>query len=280
MGVENTLIFRQRLWVVPLVALMVVVGYGLPAMAQDEPTEEEIQQAIDRPFEDEITVTGSLIPRTDLTALSPVTTMEVEQELTYSGINRIEDLMVSLPQVFASQNSTIANGASGMATIDLRNLGVARTLVLINGRRMAQGDAWQLGASYGPDLNSIPAALVKRVDVLTGGASTVYGSDAVAGVVNFIMDTDFEGFRGGLQYSAYQHNNDNQLAQDINEEAGFTAPSGSTTDGDAINAYFAVGGKFGEGKGHATGYITYRKVDEILKGYRDYVNCSVTDGMN
>jgi outer membrane receptor protein involved in Fe transport len=245
-------------------ATVVMLGFSLPAMAQEEQelTPEQqaaMEQAMERSFEDEITVTGSLIPRVDLEALSPVTTLEVEQELIYSGVNRIEDLVVSLPQVFSSQNSTIANGASGMATIDLRNLGVARTLVLVNG---------------------IPAALVKRVDVLTGGASTVYGSDAVAGVVNFIMDTDFEGFRGGLQYSFYQHDNNNQLAQQINEEAGFTAPSGSTSDGDAINAYFSVGGKFADGKGHAVGYVTYRKINEILKGYRDYVNCSVADGEN
>ena len=120
--------------------------------------------------------------------------------------------MISLPSVFAGQNSTIANGASGTATIDLRYLGSARTLVLINGRRMAGGDAWQGNLSYGPDINSIPGALVKRVDVLTGGASTVYGSDAVAGVVNFVMDTDFEGFRGGVQGSFYQHNNNNPTA--------------------------------------------------------------------
>ena len=265
-----------------LFAVVVMLGFGPIVTAQEtaqEPTEEElVAAAMDRAFEEEITVTGSLIPRADLTALSPVTTLEVEQELTYSGVTRIEDLVVSLPQVFASQNATIANGASGMATIDLRNLGVARTLVLINGRRMGQGDAWQGVASYGADINSIPAALVKRVDVLTGGASTVYGSDAVAGVVNFVMDTDFEGFRGGVQGSFYQHNNNNQLAQQINEEAGFDVPSGSASDGESLNAYFAVGGKFNEGKGHAVGYVTYRKINEVLKGYRDYVNCSVADG--
>jgi len=99
-------------------AMVVMLGFGLPAMAQEqeELTPEQqaaMEQAMARSFEDEITVTGSLIPRVDLEALSPVTTLEVEQELTYSGVNRIEDLVVSLPQVFSSQNSTIANGASG-----------------------------------------------------------------------------------------------------------------------------------------------------------------------
>ncbi len=77
--------------------------------------------------------------------------------------------------------------------------------MLINGRRMPSGDAW----ATAPDLNFIPAALVKRVDILTGGASSVYGADAVAGVVNFILDTDFDGVRGSSSTSAYQHNNNN-----------------------------------------------------------------------
>ncbi len=76
---------------------------------------------------------------------------------------------------------------------------------------------------YAPDLNVIPAPLIKRVDVLTGGASTTYGSDAMAGVVNFVMDTDFEGVRGGVQYSAYNHDNNNKLAQQINTDAVLTS---------------------------------------------------------
>ena len=98
-----------------LLACLAMIGYGLPAMAQDDiPSEDElIAAAMEKSFEEEITITGSLIPRADLTALSPVTVMEVPQELTYSGIVRIEDLVVSLPQVWAGQNSTIANGATG-----------------------------------------------------------------------------------------------------------------------------------------------------------------------
>ena len=264
-----------------LFACLAMIGYGLPAMAQEtqqelEQTEDElIAAAMEKSFEEEITVTGSLIPRADLTALSPVTVMDVSEELTYAGVTRMEDMVKSLPQVFAGQNSTVANGASGTATIDLRYLGVSRTLVLINGRRMASGEGWQGSSNYGPDINAIPAALVKRIDVLTGGASTVYGSDAVAGVVNFVMDTDFEGFRGGVQYSFYNHDNNNQLAQDINAARDFSYPTGSINDGDAINAYFALGGKFADGKGHAMGYITYRNIDEVKKGARDYLNCSV-----
>jgi outer membrane receptor protein involved in Fe transport len=258
-----------------LIGLVAVGLAALPAMAQeaDELTDDMIEQAMERSFEGEVTVTGSLIPRADLTALSPVTVMEVPQELTYSGTVRIEDLITTMPQAFAGQNSTVSNGASGTATIDLRQLGTVRTLVLINGRRLPPGSG--TGFSYAADLNTIPAPLIKRVDVLTGGASTTYGSDAMAGVVNFVMDTDFEGVRGGVQYAGYNHNNNNQLAQDINAAAGFDAPTGSAWDGESINANIALGGKFADGKGHASVYLDYRKLDELTKGQRDYLNCSV-----
>ena len=94
-----------------------------------------------------------------------------------------------LPQVFAGQGSTYANGATGTATVNLRGLGSSRTLVLVNGRRLPAGSP----LIYAADLNQIPAALIKRVEVLTGGASAIYGSDAVAGVVNFVMNDKFTG---------------------------------------------------------------------------------------
>jgi len=253
-----------------LVILLVIGGIGSSAMAQEETAGEEarIEQT---EYTESVTVTGTLIPRPTLDALSPVTVMGVE-EITYSGVSRMEDLMAQLPQAFAGQNSTWANGATGTATVDLRQLGTNRTLVLINGRRMAPGDA---SGIYAPDLNVIPAALVERVDVLTGGASTVYGSDAVAGVVNFVLDTEFEGFRGGVQYSFFNHNNDNATAQRINEEAGFDYPEGYISDGDGWNVNVAWGGKFGDGRGHASAYIGYRDLEAVTKSQRDYLNCSV-----
>ena len=243
---------------------LVIFCVGPFCLAQDaDLTEEQIQEEVDRQaadasFEDEITITGTLIPRPSLDSLSPVTVVDVAEELTLTGTTRIEDLIISLPQVFAGQNSTIANGATGIASIDLRHLGTERTLVLVNGRRLAMGD------QNGSDINAIPAPLVKRVDVLTGGASTVYGSDAVAGVVNFILDTDFTGVRGGVQYSIYQHDNNNQLAQELNEAAGFEVPTGGIWDGQGLAASMAVGGKFAEGRGHASAYIGYREVATSL----------------
>ncbi len=223
---------------------------------------------------EQVQVTGTLIPRPNMEAMSPVTTLEVE-ELTYRGMTRIEDLLTTLPQVFAAQNSTVSNGSSGTATVDLRYLGTNRTLVLLDGRRMGSGDAF----STAPDLNFIPSALVKRVDVLTGGASSVYGADAVAGVVNFVLDRDFTGVRGGVQVSGYQHNNSNQLAQSINQKAGFPYPSGSMWNGGPMDFNVALGGKFADGKGHATVYLDYRYTAAITKDARDYTNCSVLGGM-
>ncbi len=255
---------------------VLLAGLGGPAAWAQDTTDqatvdEAVEQAIDKAFEEEIAVTGSLIPRPTLEALSPVTVMGPE-EITYSGVTRIEDLMASLPQAFAGQNSTWANAATGTATVSLRNLGSVRTLVLLNGRRLAPGSA---EGAYAPDLNFIPASMLKRVDVLTGGASSVYGTDAVAGVVNFILDTDFEGMRGDIQYSFYQHNNDNDFAQGINRDRGYDVPDGSTTDGNGVNLNLAFGGKFADGRGHASAYVGYRKLDAVTKGMRDYLNCSV-----
>jgi outer membrane receptor protein involved in Fe transport len=201
--------------------------------------------------------------------------MDVEQ-ITYRGMNRVEDILTSLPQVFNAQNSTIANGASGTATVDLRYLGPARTLVLIDGRRMSSGDAFATAA----DLNFIPSALVKRVDVLTGGASSVYGADAVAGVVNFILDKQFEGFRGGVQLSGFQHNNNNAVMQAALKAKNFNVPNGSVWNFGSVDANVAFGGKFGEGKGHASVYVDYRDTSALTKAERDYVACSPGVGAN
>jgi outer membrane receptor protein involved in Fe transport len=242
-----------------------------PAQTPDEKAkvEQAEKEGVVRTGE-EVTVTGSLIPRPDVEALSPVTVVEAE-EVTYTGTGRVEDLVQALPQVFASQNSTISNGASGTATVDLRHLGPERTLTLVNGHRMAAGDAFEAGG----DMNFVPAILVKRVDVLTGGASSAYGADAVAGVVNFVLDTEFEGFRGAVQWNGYQHNNDNSKAQEINAARGYTAPSGSTFNNGGYNFNLAVGGKLDGGKGHASAFIDYRDIGDIWKDQRDYTNCSV-----
>ena len=151
----------------------------------------------------EIVVTGSRIRSANLEATTPVTQVTAADVVT-QGVTRIEDLVNQLPQAFAAQNVTVANGATGTATLNLRGLGSPRTLVLVDGRRLPYGGVTNSAA----DINPIPTQMVERVDILTGGASAVYGSDAVAGVVNFIMKKDFEGVEVTSQYNFYWHEND------------------------------------------------------------------------
>ena len=199
--------------------------------------------------------------------------MVTAEDIKNTGTTRVEDLVNSLPQVFAGQGSNISNGASGTATLDLRGLGSARTLVLVNGRRVVPGDP----SSSAADINIIPGAMVKRIDVLTGGASSVYGADAVSGVVNFVMDTKFEGFRIDGQYSFYNHNNDGgtQITAPL-ASRGFAIPRGMSAGGGAVDATFAFGTGFDDGHGHITAYAGYRKVDAVLQRDRDYSACART----
>ena len=143
--------------------------YGVAAVAQDAAPQDDAADV------GTIVVTGSRIKSANLEATTPVTQVTSEDVVT-QGVTRIEDLVNQLPQAFAAQNVTVANGATGTATLDLRGLGSPRTLVLIDGRRMPYGGVTNSAA----DINQIPASMVERVDILTGGASAVYGSDAVA----------------------------------------------------------------------------------------------------
>jgi iron complex outermembrane receptor protein len=230
----------------------------------------------------EIVVTGTRIPSPNLTSIAPVTTVG-NAEIKAEGVTRIEDITNSLPQVFAGQGSSISNGSNGTATVDLRGLGPSRTLVLIDGRRVMPGDP---SAASAADLNFIPAALVERVDVLTGGASATYGADAVAGVVNFIMLKNFEGVRIDAQYSGYQHDNGDTAVQNIvktaaagaSNPAQFALPPNSVFDGEGSEVSLVLGSNAPDGKGNITAYATYRQNNPILEGARDFSACTLNSG--
>lgn len=259
-----------------LISAVSAAGFTAPVMAQDA---EEAADSLDT-----VVVTGSRIRQPNLTTTSPVTQVTAE-DIATQGVTRIEDLINQLPQAFAAQNATVANGSTGTATIDLRDLGSARTLVLVDGRRMPYGGVTNSAA----DLNQIPGPLVERVEVLTGGASAVYGSDAVAGVVNFIMKKDFEGVEVGASYSFYQHNNDfggpgavklrDVIAgRAVTNPAQFALPDSNVTDGYGQEAYAIMGVSTGDGRGNLTAYATFLDHEEILQRDRDFSACSLAGG--
>lgn len=259
-----TMLKKNRLTMAVSAALGMSAAAALPNVAN---AQEEL-------LVEEVVVTGSRIQKTNLVTSSPVTQVDAD-EFKFQGTTRVEDLMKNLPQVYSNQNASQSNGATGTATLNLRNLGDERTLVLINGRRMPAGSPLQGGV--GADINQIPGALIKRVEVLTGGASATYGSDAVAGVVNFIMVDDFEGIKLDYQYSQYQHDNDNSRLQGLVGDAGFPFPDGSNTDGDIQDISLILGGNFDNGRGNVTAYASYREIDGVLQSERDYSACALND---
>jgi len=225
-----------------------------------------------------IEVTGTRIPSPNIESTSPVAVVTA-QDIKLEGVTRIEDMLNSLPQVFADFGATISNGATGTATVNLRNLGATRTLVLMNGRRLPIGSPAPFTANYAPDLNQIPTPLVNRVEVLTGGASAVYGSDAVAGVVNFIMRDNFEGVQAEVNYSYYNHQQSNGLAsvvaaREATNPAQFHVPGDITRTGDSSEANLLIGGNFANGKGNATAFFDYKKDKPVLQSQYDYSACS------
>src|SRR5690606_34118702 len=250
----STFINRKHLLASTIITGMTIAAFAGPAAAQS--AQEEAARVGD------IIVTGSRIPQPNLTTTSPVTQVTGE-DIDVKGVTRVEDLVNQLPQAFAAQNSTVSNGASGTASVDLRALGADRTLVLMDGRRMGYGSPNDAAA----DLNQIPGQLVERVEVLTGGASAVYGSDALAGVVNFIMRRDFEGVQLDAQYGFYQHNNDYDGVGNLRAEiarrgqgnpAQFRLPDDNVVDGYSREATLVIGVGTDDGRGNITAYATYR----------------------
>ena len=258
-------------------AAPLAIGFALiasPAFAQDTTADPQAASDEDAPTE-AIVVTGSRIQAPNLTAISPVTTV-TNADIKASGTQRTEDLLNSLPQVFAGQTSYLSNGSTGTATVNLRGLGSVRTLVLINGRRLMPGDP----GSSAADLNFVPASMVKRVDVLTGGASATYGADAVAGVVNFVMDTGYEGFKIDANYGVFQHNNRNKITPPLLDARaarfpGYVYPKGSTVDGGQFDGTISFGTHFDDDRGHAMAYVGYRRADPVLQANRDYSACTI-----
>jgi outer membrane receptor protein involved in Fe transport len=196
--------------------------------------------------EETITVTGSRIVRQDFVANSPVATVSAEQvELT--GTINTEGLLNTLPQTVPGLDRTSNNPGNGTATVDLRGLGSGRTLVLIDGTRAMPG-----GTGGTVDLNTIPSSMIERVEVVTGGASAVYGSDAIAGVVNFIMKDDFEGVQINTGYEISEENDAEYTSVDV-----------------------TIGGNFDNGRGNVVMNVGYINRGEVFQGDRAFSNTAL-----
>ncbi|MEP7244794.1 MAG: TonB-dependent receptor [Gammaproteobacteria bacterium] len=222
--------FRIRL-AVRRALLASLATLALPAMAQDRPAESV----------DTITVTGTRIQRQDYEAPSPLATVTAEA-IQATGLMNTEAVLNTLPQVIPGFSAFSNNPADGTATVDLRGLGPTRTLVLVNGRRLNPS------VNDGTvDLNNVPTRLIKRVEVVTGGASAVYGSDALAGVVNFILQEDFSGVDIGTQASQSAENDGLERQVDL-----------------------LVGGNFADDRGNMTAYASWYDREQVLQNARDY----------
>jgi outer membrane receptor protein involved in Fe transport len=255
-----------------------VAGFiAQPSLAQEQAPAAAAAEAA--PPVTEVVVTGSRIATPQLESISPVTAVSA-QEIKDSGVTRVEDLLNSLPQVVADQGSGLSMGSTGVANLNLRGLGVQRTLVLVNGRRLMPGDPTAGGASVtnlgyasAADVNQIPAALVDRVDVLTGGASSTYGADAVAGVVNFIMNDHFEGLRVDANMGIYNHDNHNPWINDLLAARKFPTVTGSNWDGQNKDLTLIMGHNFADGAGNMEAYLGYRRTSPITADHRDHAAC-------
>jgi len=264
------------------------------AAPQQQPAAQPVRTAeqVER-----IEITGTRLPALNVEGPSPVTVVNA-QEMRMDGLSKPEDVLLALPQVNASQTSVQSNGATGTANVNLRNLGPTRNLVLVNGRRLPAGTPQSGVFSAAADLNQIPAPLIQRVEVLTGGASAVYGSDAITGVVNFIMNDRFEGLQIDLYHSFYnhqQHNPDN-VQEAIRNRANAVIPSGPDagqltpaapffsvpgnvgSDGAVNGVSFTMGRNFADNKGNATMFFGYKKEAAVSQSKRDFSACSLNDG--
>jgi outer membrane receptor protein involved in Fe transport len=211
-----------------------VVGYAAPALAQD--AQDQSNQQLET-----ITVTGSNIRRVDIETSNPVITID-RAAIQKTGKLTLGDLVQQLPAVTGPNiNPQVNNsGGTGFSSIGLRGLGSPRTLVLINGHRYLSGNP-----------NDIPANMVERIEVLTDGASSVYGSDAVAGVVNFILRSDYQGAEFSTNYGISD--------KDDGESQGYEFTFGQSTD-----------------KGSIMAGINYNKTEQVLAGHRDFSKNSVS----
>jgi outer membrane receptor protein involved in Fe transport len=223
-----------------------------PPSGNDQLTEEQMKKIMEEEEKktEVITIheTGSLIERQELTTPAPITVMK-RSDIQSTGLTNTGDVLQKLPSQGGAANSNVNNGGDGSTRVSLRNLGADRTLVLLNGRRIVNQGT---GADQSVDINSIPIAVIERVEVLKDGASAIYGSDAIGGVVNIITRTDFEGTEVNLQAGTSMHG-DGQT-YDVAVTTGTSGKKGS--------AFLSVG---------------YTSQNAVMAGDRDFSAFDISD---
>ncbi len=261
-------------------ALAISIGGVASALAQTAP-------ATDQPAPvTEVIVTGSRIAAPNEQSASPIQVLGT-QAIQATGRGDISDVLNQLPQVFNNDlGQDLGNRTSGLttaggvATADLRGLGPNRTLVMIDGRRLGQGSPYTFIQSPAPDIDQIPLFMVDRVEVVTGGASAVYGSDAIAGVVNFILKKNVQGIQLDAQIGENWHSNHNDYAQQAVRDFGLTPLTGSSHDGKSRNFSAIMGTDFADGAGNVTAWLAYYHQDPVSSGQRDFGQCQLAANSN
>ncbi|MGE7204104.1 TonB-dependent receptor plug domain-containing protein [Sphingomonas sp. NPDC019816] len=210
-------------------------------------------------------VTGSRIVNPNLASAAPIQAVSA-QEIKLSGAVNIEDVLNRLPQV-VPYNPQADDEGNGTARISLRNIGGsgAAALVLLDGQR--------LGGQVATDVNSIPPALVQRVDVLTGGAAAVYGPDALTGVVNFVLKRNFKGVQVDANYGFFNHLNRRNIVTDVAQSRGFSVPLGMTNDGARATINVSAGTQLLDDRLSLSSYFSYRHTDNLPYSSRSIQAC-------
>ncbi|WP_240699997.1 TonB-dependent receptor domain-containing protein [Sphingomonas gei] len=238
-----------------------LVAAASPVAAQSVPEDAASQEP-----DTEVTVTGTRIQQPGLVSNSPITAID-SAEIRLQGATNIENVLNRLPQITPDANENVSNGSDGTARLNLRNLGSNRNLILLNGQRLLPVQA--------NDVNFVPSFLVERVDVVTGGASAVYGSDAISGVVNFVLRKDLNGVLADVQYGFSNHHNDDAARRSLVAASGYQNALSSPIDGQRFDANIAVGKSFADGRGNIMAYFGYREVQPIRQADRDVSACAL-----
>ena len=272
---------RTRLRLPLAAAVAATLAAATPAFAQDQAATGATADQVT-----EVVVTGSRIAAPNQTSASPIQVVS-SADIEATGKTDISDILYQLPQIlnndlgqdFSNRTSGLST-PGGLTTADLRGLGPNRTLVLVDGRRLGQGSPQTTIASPAPDLDQIPASLIERVEVLTGGASSTYGSDAIAGVVNFIMKKNFEGLQVNGQVGMDEHKNRNSYMEPQLTAFGLTPLSGDKWDGKSRQLDVVAGTNFADGSGNVTGYLSYMHFDPVAGANRDYGQCQLSEAFD